>query len=770
MKKNIVLSSITTIALLTLVGCGGGGGNPQNPVAKSAKISGVADDDLILNGIVTAKTPSGSLLAEGRTSSTDGTYELNVAHTGVVLVNVTCEEGNSTMLNPATGATQACGSDVRLNSLADVHAGVNQTVNISPLTEIVYQRAQAQAGDISSVTAVQFNDARNEIGVLFGVDPIADNPTSGTSAQIIGAIHTLADEDSATSVMDITHALAQQLADGSADGSADATVSALTTVMTDANITNNLTDHNGVYTPPENPASISDVDAAKTLFTELRTQAMSVVDYDKKGTPGFLDNEAQSMDAALNNVTMNIEYLSDVWNKIADGIGDLHDTQQTHLVNHPMGPDREFTFDKTGTGTWEYTIVEGSTTWSGTVTFPEVLIGDSAEAELYTAGTLTMTVNGTVPLDYHANTEAGIDDKQSFEGTVTVTKKTTGADISLAGKIASNRTSIELKEVTAELAYAEGQADTSGNTEPVFNYFKLNKVVLQGIVGGYTVDGSIIVNGYTQNTKLAAKGGINEVAESSFGVALKCEDNSAIIGTNGSEPIVTFTYNGMQYQSADHYSNYYYNGVPIGITYSFYDLPLDAHTVDILANIHHDAQCQNGGNIVVNQGWSWSGSTKEISNSGWLPSDITFIGAISRTGASMEGTLNAKWLNVATMDLESSDEPLVKVAFNGKLQMPSRPEMLTTLIFENDASHNTIGASYTYGSTVINMSALFDSEMDNGDVEITTHTGLKADIKVQGNTTISGTVTKDGSLVGTFEERSDVPVIKYVDGSFESLP
>ncbi|WP_296824512.1 hypothetical protein, partial [Sulfurovum sp.] len=159
MKKKIVLSSIATVALLSLVGCGGGG-PVEDAAPKSAKINGTAVDDLILNGIVTAKTPSGTVLAEGRTSTTDGSYALNVAHTGIVLVNVTCEDGNSTMLNPTTNTRQACGSDVTLNSLADVQAGVDQTVHISPLTQIVYQRAEAQAGDnIASVTAAEFEDA-----------------------------------------------------------------------------------------------------------------------------------------------------------------------------------------------------------------------------------------------------------------------------------------------------------------------------------------------------------------------------------------------------------------------------------------------------------------------------------------------------------------------------------------------------------------------------------------------------------------------------------
>ena len=126
------------------------------------------------------------------------------------------------------------------------------------------------------------------------------------------------------------------------------------------------------------------------------------------------------------------------------------------------------------------------------------------------------------------------------------------------------------------------------------------------------------------------------------------------------------------------------------------------------------------------------------------------------------------------MDLESDTAtPLVAITLDGKLQMPDRPEMLLSLSFENSATNNTLGASYDYDATVINMSAIMDTEMNNGDVVITTHTGIKVDIKLSDDGTVrttTGTVTKDGAVIGTLDERFGVPVIVYTDGSFESLP
>ena len=174
--------------------------------------------------------------------------------------------------------------------------------------------ALADDSSISNIDATDIADARTEIGLMFSVDPLSDDPTDGTYADIIGTIHDLADADPETSVMDITNLLAEELADGEADGTADATLYELVQVMADQNLTNNLVETDGTYIAPENPASLSDIDEAKALFTELRTQAMSLTDYTNSGTPGFLDTEALSMEQALNGVVLNISFIENALN------------------------------------------------------------------------------------------------------------------------------------------------------------------------------------------------------------------------------------------------------------------------------------------------------------------------------------------------------------------------------------------------------------------------------------------------------------------------
>ena len=764
MYKKISLSGLVISAILAMNGCGGGGGSTGVDPVSSSSISGVAVDDLILNGVLNAKDPSGNLLAKGRTSNTDGKYTINVNYTGVVLVNVTCDE-NSTMYNPATDTNTTCGTDVSLNSLGSVNAGTDLELNISPLTEIVYQRAAAlSGGDISDVDTSDVEDARTEIGLMFSVDPLADDPTADTYADIIGTIHTVADANPDTSVMDITNLLAAELDDGEADGTTDATLSALVQVMVDENITNNLVDTNGTYLPPENPASLSDIDEAKALFTELRTQAMSVVDYANSGTPGFLDTEALSMEEALNGVVLNIDFMGVFLNDLANAISYMRSNNLTTLND---------AITETSPGNWEYSIKDenGTEKWSGTVSIPAVLLGNEADAQLYTSGTLTMTVDGTLPLDYMPVVQDGIVDSQSINGTLTVVKKTGGADITLSGEVASNGTTIQLTEANAELAYTESTADEFGNTEPVFNYFKLHNITMQGIVGGYTIDGSITVNSYAQNEGLAPKGGIEVIADTYFSGQAMCSDG--FTSSSYANALVQITLDGITHDVYT-YSNGWYDGMISG-AYDINDFENALYAPDALNYVTLDnTVCPLGSTASTFVQWAFTDTYENITNSGWLPNDITFAGAISKTGASIEGTLNAIWLNAATIDLENCLEiPFVNVTLNGKLQMPERPEMLLSLSFENSETHNTLGASYTYDTTVINMSALFDTNMNNGDVVITTHTGLKADIKIIDDgisTAAMGSITKDGGLVGTLEERFDVPVVAYTDGSFESLP
>jgi len=669
MKKNCIsISALAVGILLAMNGCGGGSGSTEKNTP--SEVSGVAVDDLILNGIVTATDASGNKeLAKSRTSATDGTYTLHINHDGVVLLNVQCDE-NSTMWNPTSSESKSCEEDLLLHTVADVSPGIAQTVNISPITEIVYQRALALSSD-GNVDKKDFEQARNEMGVIFRVESIAADPQQGTYAAIIEAIHTVAKENN-TSVMEVTEDLATALEDGVADG--EDVIMDLIDALNDANVTIPLTVNDGNMEVPENPAALSDVDAAKALFEELRTQAMSVVDYQYSGTPGFLDNEAENMNHTVNTITMEVETIEEILTYM---LWDIEYMMEENLTEYEI-------YQSTTPGVWTYSFTDANKdhTYSGTISIPASLDDTTNETILYDDfGTLKAEFEGTLPLYLDSiyddmEMEEGVENLQRFRGAIEVTKTTAGANVSISGSIASNGTSLEVKEANAEVAYSKGEADGEGGFEPKFEYFKLQNVSVQGVAGEYTIDGEIVVNNYVQNEILAQDGSKEE----------DCSED-------------------------------------------------------------------------------------DFSNSGWLPSDVTFTGAVSREGASINGMIKAQWMNAATLDPDSEAYvPQGKVSIEGRLQMPERPEMIIALSFENSATNNILTASYSYDATLINMRAVSDTEMNHIDVEITTSIGQRADIAIKKDQPVTGRLTKDGRLVGTFEEREGVPVIKYIDGTFESLP
>ncbi len=751
MKKRVLLSGVA-IAALMMTGCGGGGSGRGDTA--EATIHGVAVDDLILNGKVEAYDANDKLLAEGRTNSNDGSYTLSFAHEGVVVVNVRCD-ANSKMKDMQTGVIKACSDSVDLHSVASVASGVKQQVNITPLTEVVFERAKEMAATGAKLDKEDVAKARSEIGLMFSIDPIADNPTKGTYEDVVASINKLATTQQG-SVMDITKELVNELKDGQADGQADDTLNSLIGVMKEHNVINNLVESGGEYTPPSiDPARLSDIAEAKALFRELRTQAMSVVDYDESGTPGFLDTESEAMEQTLEKSVLDIGQIGRTLGEVVGAIGEAIEDDMTQYSEEILDDTKTVTVKKRAKGSWDYTIKEnGTEKWQGTIVFPEEIAADDAIEQLYTDGTLKITVDGTVPL---GEDKKGAEDSQSFKGEVTLAKNAKGADLSISGMVASNGTSIELKTATATLGYVKGEGEEDEG-EPDFHFIKLHKVVLQGKVGAYTIDGSIVVNSYVENSHLKERGFFENRKESSFEVSFYCRNNMPMTPKN-----VTFEYEGHTYQPSWHYSVYRFDEIEGELAYR-----------DITDNIHYEPNgCPEGDNGIVEVNDFDTDSDKKVGNSGWLPNDITLEGAIGRTGASLRGTLNAKWLNAATMD-PSNDQAkaFVKVDFEGRLKMPERPEMLTTINFESGAQSNKFDASYTYDSTVIKLLGKFDSEMEKGTVDITSHTGIKATLVFDDGLKTDGTskVTKDGKVIGSLEEREDAPVIKYLDGSFESLP
>jgi hypothetical protein len=158
-----------------------------------------------------------------------------------------------------------------------------------------------------------------------------------------------------------------------------------------------------------------------------------------------------------------------------------------------------------------------------------------------------------------------------------------------------------------------------------------------------------------------------------------------------------------------------------------------------------------------------------------IPSAFSFDGTITdqSNNSSLNGNVIVALKNATTINLSGNGEPMLAVTIAGNLRMPSRPVLNVTLGFENMAANSDeYSLSYSYESVVINGTAELDREGENGLIDFTSTNGLHVHIILANGEidTAQSNVTKDGHVIGHFEERSGIMVIKYADGSFESLP
>jgi hypothetical protein len=518
--------------------------------------------------------------------------------------------------------------------------------------------------------------------------------------------------------------------------------------------------------PPENLANLSDVEKAKELFSSLRTQVNSV---SNSSLTGYADTEAVKINDALTSVAVNVELASNYLNGLTEDIMIAMDANQTSVL-HPIDASgtRAVSLREISSSdpiTWAYDINQTNTDntethWTGTISFPDIDL-DTFDPSSFVP--LNATLNGDLPLDYVPVTTADVEDKQTVSLDATITKTTTGADMVLSASISSNGDSLAITDARASVAYTTDEQ----TQEPLPTYIKLNKFYVDGTVGNYTLSGKLDVNAYTQNAIMAAAGGIEiETTTTWLGVSAWCNSSDLIVDstTNNYE----ITYNGEVYYPSysDVNSN---NSLFVGYEIS------DGNVTDENVTYGYALSCADTNDTLHRDVYINSWTDNEPNNSGYLPSDITFNGKLSNSvdNSYFEGKVTAKWLDAADANL-SADEynPQLNVSLSGALQMPESPLMKVSITF-NNSNGNVIDTTYVYDTLSVTSHNVFDATLENGTIDISSSTGIKSTIKVvNGNIDYDNSTltTVEGKTLGTFADIQGAPVIRYIDGTFESLP
>ena len=538
-SKTIFLS--VSLAAVLLTGCGSS--TSPSTEANKALLKGVAVDDLIVNGKVKAYDPQNPtvILAEGRTDQNDGSYALKVEHEGIVVIEVTCDD-KSKMKNPATGEIKVCEQNIKLHSAAALSKEKKEViVNISPITELVVRQMEDRG-----VSKENLESAQSNIGQMFGFDPLGENPVKNDQyVKVINAVHQLAEQETDKSILEVVEKLSEDLVDGEAGDDGDITHK-FAEAMAAAGANNNLTANHGRYKPEEAAAGSSsggstsssggstsssggsssgggataptDIEISKQFFNELRTQAMSLTDYQNSGTPGFLDVEAEYLGYTLENITMNtktagsyaVGLVSDIVHLIA--MGKTEDEKE-------ISENISIAYKKESELVWSYKITEnGEEKYEGTVTLPAENPENISIPDF--TGALQVKFDGTVPLEgdifdepeYGSASGSGsstLESAASTAGTeiqevhadIALEKKEYGADFVLNNvSLTSAGTTIAIKDILINAYYG---FDAEDELQMGHILFKQATVSVQ--TGTYTLNGKIEVPEYVQNNSINDK-------------------------------------------------------------------------------------------------------------------------------------------------------------------------------------------------------------------------------------------------------------------------
>ncbi len=736
----------------TFVGCGSS--EPAATISK-ATLSGIAVDDIIIGGDVKVY-PVGSptnILKTGHTDG-DGKYLLEVEHDGIVVVEVTCG-ANGKMKNLKTGALRGCESDLVLHSAAKISAQTEAVeVNISPLTDVVVTQFENNGGTDAALEAAQ-----ESMVSLFQFNPLTTDPIE--NAQYSGAIsafRTLADDKNVT-LAKVIQDLNDDLEDGELGD--DGNISKeLAKLMKQEEVNNKFTESNGTLMLP-NPAKLTDIAASRAFFNELRTQAMSVVDYDNSGTPGFLDDEAKDLGDALENVSLDVNIIGEYSGGMVDDIYSAIDNNQTAVAEHGIDDSevRTFAATRTATNVWSYTIKEGTATYDGTVTLPS----EDVEAIDFGGdfGTLVAKIDGKLPLKHPGEANQG---EQSV--TLDAELKKVGDDATFKLKemsVSHGTTALKLSDIETLISYTYDKDAQEDKLTLKFVEFKSAK--LEGNVAGYTLNTKLSIPTYVTNNSISAEGFEYQAPkEVHMQGRVMCFDNATmpVSVMNGT---ITYTDNGVEHNATIGGGNFFTNFTITGDNFE-----MDTNQVTIISAECQDSRVTNF-NHYVNDGDS------DIYNSGRLPQKMVLEGAIKNTTTDGEinGKLTVELLNAATINLAkgADDEASLDVALVGHIKMPQRPEMLLNIGYTNPKKRNNFTFSYAYDTTTINGTGAFDEEMKNGTVVLTSGNNVKSTIVVENGDAVYGSrssVTRYGRKIGELQSREGVPVIKYTDDTFESLP
>lgn len=385
--------------------------------------------------------------------------------------------------------------------------------------------------------------------------------------------------------------------------------------------------------------------SAKKVLQELRTEAISIVDYNNSAEPGYLDSEALKINNALGECSQNSLKLSSKIIKYLEN--------DDNVTNESWDDGSVFSRECNKQGniiTCSYEHKKDNNTYSGNYQFNKFKSPD----ELEIGESLHYEFHGTVPINDYKT-------RQTYDLNSTITKTGNGIEYLLKNtSIENNNTKLGISDLNV----------TKINDDNGAHHLELNTISLNGQCKNYKTEGVFNLQNYVEN------------------------DNQL----------------------------------------------------------------------------------------GWFPKNINFSGSLKNnaTQGEISASVDVSLENIKT--ITEYDDKAVNISVNGTLQMPERPKLTIALSYKNsidelDKYHN-YGAKYSYDDTHINIDSIMDKENKNGEITINSKVGITFKVIIldgklvegDGDNETGSIVTYNGELIGTLEYRNKVVIVKYSDGTFESIP
>lgn len=821
MLRNTALAVAIAAAL---VACGGGSGttSPDTTTPSSstpATLSGGAAKGIIKQGIVTAVEldGSGNELREVGTATTDdnGEYSLTLDSSyagGAVLIKLTAGANTKMICDALNGcAGIARGQDFTPPTGFELRAitpptdsGATVSVQVTPFSHMAAANAVSTLKSGAGVTPEKAtSDAITKINSITGLDIRKVKPVDITAndlaskskneqkyALLNAAFADVAYGDGTTD--NLTTALnkyADEFADGDFDAddqggqegdlkllldklesqSQNTSVSDETKsdVATQIAVIKSSLGTDGSLTPDaSDDDNATEVEKAKALVTETRTWITS---FSGLSTPA--DNfvtEADTITSVLNsNAGAVAEMAAKAINAGVEAAIGAIETNSTPPASVALG-----------------TV--------GTVTIDEVITTGKTLVKLSATDLAGVDMNFTIDLDQEASIA-----QTPLHGKTIVAQ--------LTGRAANAQTEINLNDTTLTIAFA---ASNDANQEPVFSSFDLNggielKELSTGVATGKMVSGKGVLSltalnpGVAEGWRVLQDAGLAQLslkqlkldnvtvdngAESTAGLNVNLMiDNAASLDTlaylNGGSDV--WVYRNIDGDTFGFTTYQHQNGFN-SVTSGYFG---EQYTCD-----PNGANCYSMGTATTFNGKNAAGNPDFLS----VPGDIlgitekvtqflqpaNYVGEIKDVNAwygvnpmsnQAETSVNAR----LSIESKETANAYIKgsISIGANMTLKNRPEASVGITFNRTGYRAAnVTTMLSYGGQTLNITVTpTDVDTQSGSVVVETANGVKMMLNVVSGNVQSGTMMVDEKSVGTISNTNGAPIIRYNDGTFESL-